>query len=105
MKQLCQVYNPQKLEESLTPTVAWLLINTLCKHNVDVLEYGSSPRYAWLTDKGVRLRDFVAKHTSEELINIATDHDENYVHCYPDACNCGENGFDKDRVCENPFWR
>lgn len=45
-------YNYEKLEEALTAPVAWLLINILCRHGADVIEYGTSPRYGWLTTEG-----------------------------------------------------
>ncbi len=95
-------YDFRELEKELTPIVAWLLINTLC--HVDMIEYGTSPRFGWLTKKGERLKEFVSKHTANELIDIACDHDENYHGCSPDYCNCGENGYEKGRVCLNPFW-
>lgn len=97
-------YDYRKLEEALTGEVAWLLINTLCKHNINIIEYGTSPRFAWLTDNGIRLKEFVDKHTAEELITIATNYNEDYPLCYPDACNCGENGYEERRICQNPFW-
>jgi len=97
-----RTYNYETLEKNLTATVAWLLINILCK--VDILEYGTSARYGWLTAKGERLAAFVKSKPLEELWGL-TSKDENYIHCYPDACNCGPNGYEKDRVCQNPFWR
>lgn len=97
-------YDYEKLESALTPTVAWLLINILCK--VDIIEYGTSPRFAWLTSKGERLKEFVLSHTSEELITIACGDDEGHTPCYPDACNCREEGCVKRKgaICQNPFW-
>lgn len=94
-------YDYKKLEGLLTPTVAWLLINILC--HKDILEYGTSPRVGWLTNKGIRLRTFVINHTVDELYNF-TDTDENYINCYPDACNCGPTGYQKGVICQNPFW-
>jgi len=40
-------YQYDVLEKAVTAPVAWLLINTLC--HADIIEYGTSPRYAWLT--------------------------------------------------------
>lgn len=96
-------YDYKKLEEALTPTVAWLLINTLAK--ADMIEYGTSPRYAWLTTKGVRLKEFIRRHTEEQLVEMATDRTEESTPCYPDACNCGERGYEEGRVCINQFWQ
>jgi len=96
-------YSYERLEGDLTPAVAWLLINTLC--HADIIEYGTSPRYAWLTKKGERLKDFVSKHTVDQLYEISANHDEDDVICYPDACNCGKSGYEEGRVCPNQFWQ
>lgn len=94
-------YNYVKLEQELTPTVAWLMINILCQKYI--LEYGTSPRGAWLTKKGIRLRHFILSKTDEELYEL-TSRDEDYIVCYPNVCNCGPNGYQKGVVCQNPFW-
>ena len=95
-------YDYASLETALSPTVAWLLINTLAAHSI--LEYGGSPRYAWLSLEGKRLRTFVLSKTIDELIQIVCDYDDDYAHCHPDGCNCGPFGYEKGRVCQNPFW-
>lgn len=95
-------YDYRKLEEACTPAVAWLLINVLC--HADVIEYGTSPRYGWLTPHGERLKAFIASKSVDELVEMATHHDEHYTPCYPDACNCGPNGYEEGRRCENAFW-
>jgi hypothetical protein len=92
-------YNYEALEEAVTAPVAWLLINRLCQ--VDIIEYGTSPRFAWLTKEGEALRTFLASKTVGELEEIVGANDD---HCYPDACNCGLTGYEKGRVCYNPFW-
>jgi hypothetical protein len=92
-----KAYDYALLEEKLTPTVAWLLINALC--GVDILEYGSSPRFAWLTKEGKALREFVVSKTLDELTEIVCGHKDEYVLCYPDYCNC------ETEPCHNPFWR
>lgn len=89
-------YDFQVLEAKLTPTVAWLLINILCRHNVDIIEYGTSPRCGWLTPHGIKLKEFVATKTVDELIGM-TGRDSEYTPCFPDYCNC-------DVQCNNPFW-
>lgn len=97
-------YDYQKLEAALSPTVAWLLINALCQHNIGAIEYGTSPRFGWLTPQGEALKAFVATKTADELIEIVTDFDPDYIRCYPDACNCGPNGYEAGRKCVSPFW-
>ena len=88
-------YDYAKLEE-IGPEQAWLLINTLC--HADIIEYGTSPRFGWLTEQGKSLRDFVLSKTPDELIEM-TNKDQDYLMCYPDHCNC-DNG-----KCNNPFWK
>ena len=97
-----RLYEYTDLETMYGGLAAWLLINILC--NEDILEYGTSPRYGWLTDKGERLRDFIQSKTGDELYALA-NRDQEYVPCYRDACNCGEHGYDEKAVCANPFWR
>ena len=94
-------YDHERLEHACGPTVAWLLINALAK--ADIIEYGTSPRYGWLTDEGRRLKAFVEPKEVGELVAL-TCRDEDYLNCYPDACNCGSQGYEKGRICENPFW-
>lgn len=98
-------YDYQMLEADLTPAVAWLLINTFAKHRVDIIEYGTSPRYGWLNPHGKRLREFMLSKTDDELIDIATRRNENDTVCEPDCCNCGPAGYVRGKICENPFWR
>lgn len=95
-------YNYERLEEAVGPSAAWLLINRLCQ--IDIIEYGTSPRFGWLTDKGEKLKTFVDERSTEDLTNICCNHEENYFHCSPEACNCGPNGYEEGRRCENPFW-
>lgn len=99
-----QVYEFEELESALTPTVAWLMINVLCRDDVEVIEYGTSPRYAWFTQEGKRLREFILSKSVDELVDICCSHTEEDTACYPDACNCGPNGYQKGVKCPNPFW-
>ena len=101
---LATSYDYRALEDRLGPTVAWLLINALCRNGVDVIEYGTSPRAGWLTGQGVRLRDFMMARSADALIDLVTSSPNTYVPCYPNACNCGPDGYDKRRLCPNPFW-
>lgn len=100
-------YDYIKLEESLGARATWLLINALC--NDDILEYGTSPRFAWLTPRGEILREFIGRHTLdelEEMLNIDLDpsSDNYYIHCYPECCNCGPEGYEEEKVCDNPMF-
>lgn len=97
-------YDYRVLESQLGPLPAWLLINRLCAHGVDIIEYGTSPRYGWLTIEGHRLKAFTDAAPTEELIKLAVMRGTDYPYCYPDACNCGPNGYEEGRKCGNPFW-
>lgn len=94
-------YDYEALEAVVTPTVAWLIINVL--GHADIIEYGTSPRYGWLTPHGERLKAFIDSKSAEELYEL-TCRDENYHHCSPDACNCGPAGYQEGVDCPNPFW-
>lgn len=91
-------YDYRVIEKELGETVAWLLINTLC--HWDILEYGSSPRFGWLTEKGKALKEFIDSKTAEQLIEL-TCRENDYTQCYPNACNCDQDGHEE---CSNPFW-
>ena len=88
-------YDYQELEAALTPVVAWLLINVLC--NANLIEYGSSPRFGWLTKEGISLKAHIGSHDVESLC-AQTRKDEYYSLCDPLYCNC------EDAACNNPFW-
>lgn len=94
-------YDYEILEKKLGPKVAWLMINALC--HARILEYGTSPRFGWLSWQGMALKKFLASRPFPILIELAC-RDENYTRCYPDACNCGPDGYDPRRRCANPFW-
>lgn len=93
-------YDYAQLERHMSPTVAWLMINTLC--HADVIEYGSSPRFGWLTPTGHALRRFTLAHDVPALVRM-TCRSEDADICYPKVCNCG--GFVAGKVCVNPFWQ
>jgi hypothetical protein len=95
-------YDYQVIEAKLGPLAGWLMINTLC--GADIIEYGTSPRFGWLSLKGQRLRAYMDGKTAEELYDIAMGEDDEYIGCSPDACNCGPNGWIEGRKCPNPFW-
>ncbi len=96
-----EAYRFEVLERELGAAVAWLFINILAGD--DIIEYGTSARYAWLTSKGKRLRKFMLSKSADDLIAL-TGRYEDYDVCYPDACNCGPNGYQKGRLCQNPFF-
>lgn len=95
-------YDYERLEEALDPAAVWLLIDVLCR--ADIVEYGTSPRYAWLTPEGIKLRDYMLSKTEEELILLVCNTEDN-DYCTDTFCNCGEKGYSKKKLCFNPFWK
>lgn len=95
-------YNYQDMETQLSPPVAWMMINALC--HAGVIEYGTSPRFGWLTKEGKKLREFVCAREPEELLDLLGRNDEAYAGCSPRYCNCGPDGYEEGRICENPFF-
>lgn len=88
-------YDYEILESDLGGAVAWLLINTFC--HADILEYGTSPRYGWITKKGKALRSYLKDKSTDDVFKVMF-RDCDYIECYPNHCNCdGEK-------CNNPFW-
>jgi hypothetical protein len=81
-------YDYKILESQLSPAVTWLLINILASNKVDIIEYGTSPRFAWLTEKGKLLKEYVDSKTEDELYEIATAGVVEFDRCSRDFCNC-----------------
>lgn len=94
-------YDYREIERCVGSQVAWLLINIL-GHD-DKIEYGVSPRFAWLTNSGKALKEFFDSHTIEELYEI-TELDNDYAYCYPDYCNCHAKDGEECRS-KNPFFK
>lgn len=88
-------YDFEKMEKALGPQQFWLLLNTLC--HADIIEYGTSPRYGWLTEKGQILLDYLAPLSIKELYEMVGV-DDTYIYCYNGVCNCEE-------PCNNPLFR
>ena len=96
-------YDHEALEAALGSATAWLLITVLI--GADILEYGTSPRGAWLTEEGRALKEFTDARTVEQLVAVITDRwGDEYIHCTPDYCNCGPRGHVEGRKCPNVFW-
>ncbi len=94
-------YDYRVLEEKVGKAETWFLMNTLCKE--DIIEYGTSPRFGWLDPKGKLLKTFMENKTADELYDMVMV-DSDYIHCYHNACNCGPNGYEKDKKCDNPLF-
>jgi hypothetical protein len=95
-------YEAALFETEVGAPSAWFLLNVLCR--ADILDYGTSPRYGWLTPLGERLRDYVLCHTPEELYAIVTqDVDHEHPLCSQAFCNC-PGGSDDEGCRQNPLW-
>lgn len=93
-------YDHRKVEQACGSAAGWLLlINALAGHGI--LDYGTSPRYGWLSPAGKALHEYVTNRTLGHLIR-QTEAGDDYAHCYPDRCNCGDGA---DCTKQNPFWR
>lgn len=99
-------YDHEKLSQALGMATAWLLINALIK--ADIFTYGTSPRYGFLEQKGVVLRDYMKDKSNDTLLtsifskyNAKGEFKENYG-CSPQYCNCGPEQIMKK--CTNPLF-
>ena len=59
-------YDYREFESCFGGLAAWLFINILC--GKDVIEYGTSPRFGWLTDKGRELKTTINAMTDDEIV-------------------------------------
>lgn len=100
-----RTYDYRSMEAEFGPLSTWLLINALATHKANVICYGTSPRFGWLTPSGKKLREFMLAHDVDDLVEMVCCTVESYIHCYPDACNCGPSGHIAGRKCDNPFWK
>lgn len=89
-------YDYRELEEAMDPAALWLLIGILCA--CDVIEYGGSPRFGWLSTRGKWLKGFCDGKSDQELYGIATMDTTCYTPCFSDQCQCPE-------PCNNPMFK
>jgi hypothetical protein len=91
-------YSHEILEPKLGAGTCWLFITTLNK--ADLIEWGTSARYGWLTVQGQKLKEFFDQKTVDQLYDLigATEEIDNR-HCTPSYCNCVS-----ELPCNNPFW-
>lgn len=95
-------YDYRDLEAKMGKIVTWLMINTLC--HAGIIEYGTSPRFGWLTPQGNAVRTYLCDRPWEQVTaayeTIQTMECGDYVSCFPDHCNCEEG-----HKCANPFFK
>jgi hypothetical protein len=91
-----RMYNYENMQKEFGELSTWLLINYLC--HADILEYGTSPRYGWITEKGEMIRDYLAGADIVKVYNMLMDDTEDSIRCLRSHCNC-------DVPCENPLFK
>ena len=94
----------EKLEKELGDTITWLLINAFDKGNV--IEWGTSARFGWLTSCGEYVRDYIKNKTPEELYEIVMEDDETICECDGEMKDkghedCGKNPMVNEKYADN----
>lgn len=89
-------YDYKVLEKAVGASTAWLLLNILIRDNK--IEYGTSPRYGWLSEDGIALSKFFKDHTLDKIIKTVC-YNNNSTYCWPEQCQCD----DGDCRPNNPF--
>lgn len=93
-------YDYKVLEEKLGPVAAWLLINTFCAN--DVVDYGTSPRFGFLSTIGQRVQAYLRGKTADQLNEMIGEMPDELRQCTNHYCNCGG---DMESGCtKNPFF-
>lgn len=95
------IYDYRELEATIGAPQTWLMINALCHANI--IEYGSSPRFGFLSNHGSSLKKFTDAQDPFDLVSYVTEVDEDYIRCMPSYCNC-DGVVDREAGCANPFW-
>jgi hypothetical protein len=88
-------YDYTLMERAIGPLATWLLINALAHANI--IGYGTSPRFGWISEKGEKLRAYMAGRTTDQLYDLVMSTDDGYIHCDPGLCQCPE-------PCNNPLF-
>jgi hypothetical protein len=61
-------YTYTTMQDALGEAAFWFFLNTLC--HAGLVDYGTSPRYGWLSEEGKRLADFVKDYDADRLYNL-----------------------------------
>ena len=91
-------YQYTTLEELLGQPLAWVLINKFCDD--DIINYGSSSRYGWIENRGIRLKKFLEERSISELLVILFKDNEREL-CTEQYCYCDDNIDYVDGKCKN----
>jgi len=96
-------YDYEELESKLGGATTWLLINAFDKANI--IEWGTSSRYGWITSCGENIRDFIKRKTPEELYKLLMSDRESICMCDGEIKdigheNCGKNPMVNEKYAE-----
>ena len=94
-------YDFNFLEEEVGEQTTWLLINLLSKGNV--IEWGTSSRYGWLTSCGEYVRDFIKDKTPEELYKIVTEDNHSICECDGEIRGTGHEDCGKNPMVNEDY--
>ena len=95
-------YSYEILEEKLGQEVTWLLINIFGHNNI--IEYGTSARFGWLTSNGEMVRDYFKDKSINELYKILMSDIETVCKCngeIKEHKECGKNPFLNEKLADN----
>lgn len=62
------IYDYSVLEYIIGNVETWMLINVFCKNGI--IDYGTSTRFGWLTEKGEELAVFMNSHSEDDMYDI-----------------------------------
>lgn len=101
-------YDYEILEKELGETVTWLLINAFDKGNM--IEWGTSARYGWLTSCGEFVGNFIKNKTPEQLYEILMDDHEIICQCDGDIKekgheDCGKNPMVNEKYADSIIYQ
>jgi len=81
-------YDHEEMEKKMGKQVFWLVLNVMC--HSDFIEYGTSPRYGWLTqDKGGPFAEYIKSRSVDELYEVLFTYD--CESCRDLDCSCCES--------------
>lgn len=63
-------YDFQVMSVAFGEVTTWVLIELLAR--CDLIDWGTSSRFGWITERGEQLRDMMRKFTQEEMYEIVT---------------------------------
>ena len=95
-------YDYKILEKKLGDTVTWLLINAFEKQNM--IEWGTSARYGWITACGEYVKDYIKDKTPEQLYEILmAEHNEPICECNGEMKESGHQGCGKNPMVNEEY--